>query len=408
MNRDSDSDSTSLSLTQGDLQVGSLRIDDDMETFSEFESFSQYYDVLPDSAVELARPGGLGQLELTGRPDGDSGSNWQAAGATVPVTQTSCSLAAPAALYQPVSLGQAAAAMEAPEQILRTLADSDATAALTSTVAATEVVEGAAAQSGSKRRRKDIRPREGGLDGEFSRMLSRDPLGVTTRTITLCLNPKGQKLQLEPSAKREDYVSIDTRTLYGIYPQEERRTISDAGRIMTKCLSILATGSKLEVGHARSWLRHSKDPTGAILNVPAPRYVPHIITSRRKLLSAHDTATLLRMEEPFSHNFTARMRAAPGFNLKGFRRTAQDTMYLLCKAIGLQSGKNADDCCNKYYLTACQQKGGINRYDSIIKASTGDIPLPDANAIDDMMHSSVDEENSRELVKDNPDMQFVG
>jgi hypothetical protein len=83
-------------------------------------------------------------------------------------------------------------------------------------------------------------------------------------------------------------------------------------------------------------------------------------------------------------------------------------MHLLCKALGLQSGRNAHDCFNKYYLTACQQKGGINRYDSIIKASTGDIPLPDANAIDDMMHSAVDEEKNTELVKDNPDMPVVG
>jgi hypothetical protein len=64
LNRDSDSDSTSLSLTPGDLKVGSLQIDDDMETLSEFESFPQYYDVLPYSAVVLDRPGGLEQLEL--------------------------------------------------------------------------------------------------------------------------------------------------------------------------------------------------------------------------------------------------------------------------------------------------------------------------------------------------------
>jgi hypothetical protein len=85
-------------------------------------------------------------------------------------------------------------------------------------------------------------------------------------------------------------------------------------------------------------------------------------------------------------------------------------MHLLCKALGLQSGRNAHDCCNKYlyYLTACQQKGGINQYDSTIKASTGDIPLPDANAIDYMMHSAVDEENNTELVKDKPDMPVVG
>ena len=50
LNCDSDSDSTSLSPAPGDLQVGSLRIDDDMEIFSEFESFSQYIGPGPDQS----------------------------------------------------------------------------------------------------------------------------------------------------------------------------------------------------------------------------------------------------------------------------------------------------------------------------------------------------------------------
>lgn len=265
-------------------------------------------------------------------------------------------------------------------------------------------------EANNKRRRKDIRPRQGGMDGEFARMISKD-LPCVSQELMLGVNEKGQQLKVEPSKNREDYISIDSRELRAVYPQKEQRDLSEIGPLLTKSIAKLADFTKLDVGEARSWLRHALNPdTGEMISLPAPRYTEGIkhVSSRRVVQETPEASQLQILEMPFSDNFTAQVCADGGTNARSYPNTSMDTMHQFCKALGLKAGKNADNCQNKYFITTCKQPGGADPNNSKLKISTADIPLPDVNAIDDLMHSAVEEKYKTELIKDSPNMRVVG
>lgn len=263
-----------------------------------------------------------------------------------------------------------------------------------------------------KRAKKDIRPRPGGMDGEFNRMLAKDLPGVT-RDSLLGLNSKGQQFKLEPSKQREDYVGVDTRTLHGVIPSSSRRSLSEIRQLLTKCLYQLEDTSKSNVGEARGWLRHSRDSvTGSISSVPTSRYRGPAKGIRSKRASCSDvqaqTRKIRELEKPFSDNFTANVLPVAGVNSRGYSFSAQDTMHMFCKAVGWSAGQNADDCQNKYFVTSCRQKGGDQEVSAKLKVSTADILLADVFAVDDLMHSAREVEWKNVLIQESLDMCKVG
>jgi hypothetical protein len=92
----------------------------------------------------------------------------------------------------------------------------------------------------------------------------------------------------------------------------------------------------------------------------------------------------------------------------GGNNTSTNTMQEFCKSIGWESGKNADDCQNKYYITSCIQPGGVSKSISKLKISTADIPLADVNAVVDLMHKAIEEKWNAEPVKEDKDMIMIG
>jgi hypothetical protein len=147
-----------------------------------------------------------------------------------------------------------------------------------------------------KRRKKVIQARQGGIDGEFHRFLGKNLPGVK-QDLVLGINSKGQQLKLEASILQKDYVHIDSRALFGVYPSSDGHDISEMGTLLRKCLDHLGDSSKADVGEARSWLRHSKDPvTGTIVSVPAPRYFPSRNIIRSKRIQSDEDQANKRME----------------------------------------------------------------------------------------------------------------
>lgn len=325
----------------------------------------------------------------------------------------------------------------------------------------TEIVSEAAAGAEltvKKRPKKVIRPRQGGMDGEFSRMLSNECLPGVTVDQVLGLNSKGQQIKLEPSKLQMDYVAIDTRALHGVRPSEDRRDLSEVGKLVSQTLVRLDINSKSDVGEARSWLKYAKDPvTGAITSVPAPQYFSGLtcaggtrartsmhgvnfpipagdnsllynpIKTKRILCDKSQSCSLGELERPFSDNFTAQVRGAAGTNSRGLPNTSMDTMHMICKLFGWKSGMNADDCQNKYYITPCNQPKnsivptiglqsklpcfqsdsvGKSRFNSKLKVSTADIPIADVYAVYDAMETAAEEEWRTKLVS--RDMREVG
>ena len=522
----------------------------------------------------------------------------------------------------------------------------------------TEIVPGAAAGTKltvKKRLKKDIRPRQGGMDGEFIRMISKEGLPGVTVNQVLGLNPKGMQIKLEPSKLQKDYVAIDSRALYGVYPSEGRRGLSEVVKLVSQISARLDINSKSDVGEARSWLKYAKDPiTGAITSVPAPQYfsgltgktcartsmympvdfpiptsgisasadaadpkasaavvramgsrgrlVPikdkkkQAISDEKENLKEHSTKTITQetkdliyklhtedptknsmaelatsfditparvntiitlaglailaakqvppngegackkegcqvvgsdfeqtvkptggaqrksvqfnestsimcfksrdssimvhqnsmlfsmagcpesppdwsreqdntglasptstnssvmvtrtrrnsllhnpiktkrilcdkdqesslseLEKPFSDNFTAQVIGAAGTNSRGLPNTSMDTMHMICKSLGWKSGKNADDCMNKYYITPCNQpktsqsttasqsaSDGMDksRFNSKLKISTADIPIVDVYAAYDAIQTVTEKEWRTKL--ESKDMREVG
>ncbi len=119
----------------------------------------------------------------------------------------------------------------------------------------TEIVSKAAAGAKltvKKRPKKVIRPRQEGIDREFSRMLSKEYLPGVTVDQVLGLNSKGQQIKFESSKLQMYYVAIDTRALHGVHPSEGRRDLSEVRQFVSQTLVLLDINSKSDVGEAGS------------------------------------------------------------------------------------------------------------------------------------------------------------
>ena len=252
-------------------------------------------------------------------------------------------------------------------------------------------------------------PREGGMEGEFQRLMEKGGPGIT-ESMHLYTTEEGDTIEVKPSSDMSQYTAIDSRRLRRMSMSDTDREVSELSPLLNKIFNGLRATSadKLlsDVGDVPGWLR--KIGSGYL---PCPPAQQHAILSKRTGKDNAAASVLRVLESTFCDNFQVQSIPAPGLSDKGKPRTARNTVDdLLKKGFGWESGASADKCQNKYYLQMNATK------QSEIEAGKGqkwlvkvaDITLAEIDAVSDIIRTVKESPWDEELVKEVRNQAVVG
>lgn len=273
----------------------------------------------------------------------------------------------------------------------------------------------------AKQQRATVLPRDGGMDGEFKRLVDRGGDGIT-KPMLLGLRGTGEKMELAPSSDMDEYQLFDLKRMRGLKEQKgQARDLSEVLPLLGKVLNMVQVSSagsiQSDVASVKGWVKHSENG-----NLPAPMIHPHHkelwkreskSTADRPFFSSKRAQAgrdeVMDMEKTFCDNFIVRARKRPGFNGKGRVNSERDTVDDFCKkGLGWTAGANADDCHSKYYLTPNKTRSCEMDLGQKFKVSAADIPLTEIDAVNDLVQSVKEPEWHQELIKDGPNQIRVG
>ena len=258
-----------------------------------------------------------------------------------------------------------------------------------------------------KRHKKSYIPREGGTVGEFERFIKRErekkTPGVDTPLI-LGRGPDGKIVQLAASCDRQEYSCIDLRHL-SFSEQNGPRDLAAVQALLSRITSHVefAEGALSDLGRYKGWKRQLKGPEdGKIHDFPCPWLYQKLEYSTQKYNKA-SLAALVELRMPFCDNFILLVSAGGG-------KTAFDATFELCKAMGWQAGRNAEECDHKYYVTRArkQTRAEFVTEGEKIKISTADIPIAEVFAARDLICTATSPEHRRTLLDEHSSHFTIG